>query len=252
MKEYTNTAPEFSPSIQVVETTDPAHAENINAATKQLLDNTFFNYKEIAKRKYKTYLAFNQINPDYNAGNFSYKNLPAGSIICTSINKDDSSDAYNNGLIPVEKTGILLAVNASNRGFAVFIQDNAASDVYIANSNNMKKVDLTAWGKVVKAEDVLSTLEEVAANTDGSMIAGASAVKELAGRMGITLTATLTAGAVSVTFTDPAITDDSLIDVYTDVYGVNPTDMTYDEATHTLTVTFDQQAADVGVKVRVM
>lgn len=43
MKEYTNAAPEFSPSIQVVETTDPAHADNINAATKQLLQNTLSN-----------------------------------------------------------------------------------------------------------------------------------------------------------------------------------------------------------------
>lgn len=39
MKEYTNDSPEFSASIQVVETTDPAHADNINAAPKQLLAN---------------------------------------------------------------------------------------------------------------------------------------------------------------------------------------------------------------------
>lgn len=40
MKDYTTDQPEFSASIQVVETTDPAHADNINAATKQLLQNT--------------------------------------------------------------------------------------------------------------------------------------------------------------------------------------------------------------------
>lgn len=40
MREYTTDKPEFSASIQVVETTDPAHADNINAATIQLLQNT--------------------------------------------------------------------------------------------------------------------------------------------------------------------------------------------------------------------
>lgn len=49
MKEYTNTQPEFSKSIQVVETTDPAHADNINAATKQLLQNTLANRQLIGE-----------------------------------------------------------------------------------------------------------------------------------------------------------------------------------------------------------
>lgn len=40
MKEYTTTAPVFSDSIQIVEPTDPGHADVVNAATKQLLHNT--------------------------------------------------------------------------------------------------------------------------------------------------------------------------------------------------------------------
>lgn len=48
MKEYTSTEPVFSDSIQVVETTDPAHADNINAATKQLLQNTLANRQAVS------------------------------------------------------------------------------------------------------------------------------------------------------------------------------------------------------------
>ena len=40
MREYTNSEPVFSKSIQIVETTDPAHADNINMAPKALLENT--------------------------------------------------------------------------------------------------------------------------------------------------------------------------------------------------------------------
>lgn len=40
MREYTTSSPLFSKKINIVETSDPAHADNINAATKQLLENT--------------------------------------------------------------------------------------------------------------------------------------------------------------------------------------------------------------------
>ena len=42
MKQYTSKSPTFSNSIMVTEVTDPAHADNINAAPKQLLANTLF------------------------------------------------------------------------------------------------------------------------------------------------------------------------------------------------------------------
>ena len=43
MKEYKNTSPVFADAIQIVETTDPAHADNINMAPTQLLQNTLSN-----------------------------------------------------------------------------------------------------------------------------------------------------------------------------------------------------------------
>lgn len=39
MKEYQSSSPAFSESILITEPTDPAHADNINAAPKQLLQN---------------------------------------------------------------------------------------------------------------------------------------------------------------------------------------------------------------------
>ena len=43
MKDYMNENPVFSESIRVTEVSDPAHADNINAAPKQLLQNTLVN-----------------------------------------------------------------------------------------------------------------------------------------------------------------------------------------------------------------
>lgn len=63
------------------------------------------------------------------------------------------------------------------------------------------------------------------------------------------LTATLSAGATSVTFTNAAITNTAKIDAYTDTFGVNPTNQSVSGTT--LTLTFKAQAAAVSVKVLV-
>lgn len=70
---------------------------------------------------------------------------------------------------------------------------------------------------------------------------------------GTILTAiTLPAGSTSVTFTDSRIDSDSMIDVYTNTFGVDPTDISIDAANHSVTVTFDEQPANVKVRLVVM
>ena len=63
------------------------------------------------------------------------------------------------------------------------------------------------------------------------------------------LTDTLEAGETELVFTGASITTDSTIDVYTDTYGVNPTNIVV--ATGTITLTFEAQSTDLGVKVRI-
>ena len=70
---------------------------------------------------------------------------------------------------------------------------------------------------------------------------------EIASARGKELTSTLTAGQTTLTFTNSSITSNSTVDVYTSVYGVNPEDMTVSSGS--LTLTFDTQATDIGVKV---
>lgn len=69
------------------------------------------------------------------------------------------------------------------------------------------------------------------------------------------LTGTLEAGETSIMLTDTAtsgaIDDNSLIDIYTDVYGVNPTLAAVNAVTHTLVLNFDEQETDIHIKVRV-
>jgi len=63
------------------------------------------------------------------------------------------------------------------------------------------------------------------------------------------LTGTLVTGETTVTITDSSINDTCTYDIYTSVYGVNPTAVTI--SGNTMTLTFDAQQSDLGVKVRV-
>ena len=67
----------------------------------------------------------------------------------------------------------------------------------------------------------------------------------------IDLTSTLTAGSTSLTFTNAVITTSSTVEVFVDssFYGVSPLTITL--ATGSVTLTFDAQASDMPVKVRV-
>lgn len=63
------------------------------------------------------------------------------------------------------------------------------------------------------------------------------------------LTDTLEAGETTLTFEDASITTNSTIDFYTDVFGVNPTNVVV--STGSVTLTFEARVSDLGVKVRV-
>lgn len=63
------------------------------------------------------------------------------------------------------------------------------------------------------------------------------------------VTGTLTAGSTSITLSDASITTDATYDIYTTVYGVNPTDVSL--VAGSITMTFDVQQSDIGVKIRI-
>ncbi len=95
-------------------------------------------------------------------------------------------------------------------------------------------------------QQAIDSLAAVRANTQQGYVAGALALKEAAGMI---MTDTLAAGATTLTFTNSAITDDSLIDIYTDNAEITPSAIA--QSGNTLTLTFDVQEETVNVKVRV-
>lgn len=115
--------------------------------------------------------------------------------------------------------------------------------VAIEDQNSETGYDSRKIASEKVASEILSnysfplTLNTIAKNITG-------AINEL---LGVVLTGTLLTGSTSITFQDPSISTSSTIEIFTDTFGVNPVSVTV--GTGTMTITFEAQAADLGVKV---
>ena len=85
-------------------------------------------------------------------------------------------------------------------------------------------------------------------NTTSKSVSGA--INELNGKVyEVEISGTLFAGSTSIGFLDAAITTSSVIDIYTNKYGVSLDSVTV--STGRIDMTFPEQDSDLGVKVRV-
>lgn len=119
---------------------------------------------------------------------------------------------------------------------------NAGTESGFARGDHVHPLQTTVSGNAGTA-----TKLETARTINGVLFDGS---QDITVTMGTVLTAVLDTGETSLTFTDNAITDDSMIEIYTNVFDVNPTAIT--QSGNTLTLTFDAQAKTVNVKVRII
>ena len=114
-----------------------------------------------------------------------------------------------------------------NTGDYVFYQNI----FYKCNDDNVSGTwDATKW-------DITTVADELANGGGGS------------GGSWTDVTGTLTAGNTSVTLSDASISSSSTIDIYTDTFGVNPTNVVVSAGS--VVLTFEAQQSNVGVKVRI-
>ena len=112
MKEYTNSSPVFSDTIQVLEEGDPGHAENVNVTTEQLLDNDLRLKDAICKSEKiemleagQTSIVFNfepgiisensSISLEASVPDLNYENITAdGDSITVTFEAQEDRDVY--------------------------------------------------------------------------------------------------------------------------------------------------------------
>lgn len=122
----------------------------------------------------------------------------------------------------------------NNDLFEIAHPDTGSATGYVSNKQSLAAI----------ADHIAREVNYPSLETTSKALVGA--VNEL---KGVELTGTLTAGSTSISFNDAAITTSSTIDLYTDVYGVNPSAVVV--TTGNIALTFEAQSVNIGVKVRV-
>lgn len=124
---------------------------------------------------------------------------------------------------------------------------NLTDGLALASKDNNND-DLTVQLLISELANALMTdISYASLNTASKKIIGA--INEVADGAYTEVTGTLLTGATSITLSDASITTTSTIDIYTDVFGIQPTNAVV--ATGSITLTFLAQASDITVKVRV-
>ena len=148
--------------------------DNLNTTNQENVVNAI--NEVISDRQIKTYLSPTLMDSTKNWTNYELKDLKAGRCLMASLSETtDISNAYTNGVIPVQKAGTLKGINVNNNGFYQYFTIDG--EQYINSCSNFVANTFTGWNKF--DVDTLTTLEQVTASTDVSKPVGAGAVQEL-------------------------------------------------------------------------
>lgn len=130
------------------------------------------------------------------------------------------------------------------------VEISSPSNGQILKFDGSKWVNGTGGGGGASA---LSDLSDVTLTTPTSgqflKYDGAKWVNDSSSAPWVDVTGILTAGSTSITLSNASITTNSTLDFFTDRFGVNPTNVVV--LNGSVTLTFESQASDLGVKVRV-
>lgn len=272
MKDYTSIDPQFKAVIKIAETTDPAHADNINAATKQLLQNTMKNRADIADAViiakgrctgyvFDTYddltawVSDPENTKDLKLGDNLYiraLNVPDYWWDGNGIQQLETQKVDLSELAPISHASAGTTYGTSSANLYGHAKASSTTPKVAGTASAGSETDKFARGDhvhplqtSVSGNAGTATKLQTSRKINGVPFDGTKDINTCT-----ILLKTLSAGATTLTFTSAAITDDSLIDVYTDSYGVNPSNIT--QSGNTLTLTFDAQSKAVSVKVKVM
>jgi hypothetical protein len=116
----------------------------------------------------------------------------------------------------------------------------------LMSSTDKTKLDGVDEGANKTVVDTTVTESSVNAVSSGAVYTAVKAVKDSIPTK-TTLTKTLVAGETTLTFTDDAITNNAVLDVYSNMYGISPTMAS--QVDNTLTLTYGATTTDVMIRV---
>lgn len=130
---------------------------------------------------------------------------------------------------------------------------NFKDDILATSMAGQRRYIITDNGDGTHIIEDVSTYDQVGSNYGASQINETNqAVNDLIDNQNtiVTATGTLTTGSTSLTITNSAIKTTSFIDVYSNVFGVAPTNMVINNGS--VTFTFDAQDKNISIAIRII
>lgn len=205
-----------------------------NLVTYDMLD--LVSYNQVA---YLARQASVGVNPSTDTSMTYWQ--PFGSVSGIATTTDPGLVMPDGTTITIDNTGLIKAALKVSDLDDVTITALSNNQIirYNSTSNKWENVDLSAANVSFD-----HTGTDMSATTTQAAITELNTNKEDAPTV---LTGTLSAGSTTLTFNNAAIKTTSLLDPYTDVYGVSPTDIQVINGQAVLT--FDPQQSAINVKL---
>jgi len=168
--------------------------------------------------------------------------------------------SIDNIIYSLSGTGTYVEANPSGTGSTDLTSVEIGSTIYnipqgvnvVANPSGTASTDLTSL-EVGSTVYSIPQGTSVTANPSGSAtdtlnkLQVGSTIYSIPSGGGLIVSGTLAAGATSITLSDAGITTSAMVDIYTDEYGVNPTDAVVTNGSITLTFAARQTALNIKV-----
>ena len=167
----------------------------------------------------------------------AHQNKILGNVNTLNDLTDVDLTSPQNGQVPIYNSTTQKWENSNVSASSVAYSNSSSG---LSATNAQAAID-EVEGRVDTAETNIGTL-----TTSVGGLQTAVAGKEAAHTV---LTSTLTAGSTTLTFTNAAIGNDSLIRVYSNPAGVNP--LTASQSGTSVTLTFDAQQSNVSIAIEV-
>lgn len=138
-------------------------------------------------------------------------------------------------------------------GNVVTVVNSNGADIALAEAaiNQLKTALDVATPIINESATKISELTGVVSNVSSTVEFLKSGYTELQGDVGVTYKGLLSAGETTLTLSVDTLTNESMIDVYTDKFGVAPTLVECDLISKTVKLTFPIQTDILNVKVKV-
>lgn len=157
---------------------------------------------------------------------------------------------YNGDMLKIDQAIKNLQDNNTDRTSEITGLTNLYNELEDKNIELVARLDAGDL-KDVERDQLITTIRTNISTMNSVIENIKTTINEMKNEIGEVYTGVLSVGETILTIETPNVTEDSIIDVYTDVFGLTPKSVVVSLSAKTVKLTFDVQKTVVNVKLKV-